>query len=556
MARSETWLAGWRPYALLAALCLCLYVPGIATIPVLDRDEARFAQASRQMLETGDFVQIRFHDEARNRKPAGIYWLQAAAVRVFSSAESNEIWPYRLPSLLGAALAVLLTFGLGRAVLRETAEPGAAARGAMLGAVLLATALEPIAEAHIAKTDAVLLAAIVAGQGALGLAYVRARAGAALGPGVAATFWLAQIAAIYLKGPVAPALALTTAIALSIADRDLGWLRGLRPLAGIAATALAIVPWLIAIERATEGQFLADSLGRDLWSKLIGGQEAHGAPPFYYLALAMLTFWPGSRYLAPALIRGWQRHEQPVERFLLAWIVPAWVFIELVPTKLPHYVLPLYPALALLAASAIGGGAGERPVWARWVSATNTGLWVLATLILAAALIYLPIRFGDGIPIAGVVGAVLLLGLMAVLLYHRPGPSGAGGILLALALALIVPAAGWVVPSLDRLWLSRDAAAMIARHAPPAGAPLVVVGYNEPSLVFLVDAKLQVNSAAAAAAALTGGGEALVSGRETAVFEQGLAARGLTARPIESIHGTDYSNGQRMVLTLYEIRPN
>src|SRR5580693_4157758 len=126
MARSETWLAGWRPYALLAALCLCLYVPGIATIPVLDRDEARFAQASRQMLETGDFVQIRFHDEARNRKPAGIYWLQA-------------------------------------------------------GAVLLATALEPIAEAHIAKTDAVLLAAIVAGQGALGLAYVRARAGAALG---------------------------------------------------------------------------------------------------------------------------------------------------------------------------------------------------------------------------------------------------------------------------------------------------------------------------------------------------------------------------------------
>jgi 4-amino-4-deoxy-L-arabinose transferase-like glycosyltransferase len=556
MARSETWFAGWRPYALLAALCLCLYVPGIAAIPVLDRDEARFAQTSRQMLETGDFLHIRFHDETRNRKPAGIYWLQAAAVRVFSSAEASEIWPYRLPSLLGATLAVLLTFGLGRAVLRETGDPGAATRGAMLGAVLLATALEPMAEAHIAKTDAALLAAIVAGQGALGLAYVRARAGGAIGPGIAAGFWLAQIAAIYLKGPVAPALALTTAIALSIADRDLGWLRGLRPLAGIAATALAILPWLIAIEHATEGQFLADSLGRDFLSKLIGGREAHGAPPFYYLALAILTFWPGSRYLAPALIHGWQRHEQPVERFLLAWIVPAWVFIELVPTKLPHYVLPLYPALALLAAGAIGGQAGERPAWARSVSAVNTGLWVLATLILAGALIYLPIRFGDGIPIAGVVGAALLIVLAVALLYRRPGPSGTAGILIALALALIVPAAGWVVPSLDRLWLSRDAAAMIDRHPPAAGAPLVVVGYNEPSLVFLLDAKLLVNSPAAAAAALAGGGEALVVGRETAVFEQGLTARGLTARPIESVRGTDYSNGQRMVLTLYEIGPN
>ncbi|HEX3952380.1 MAG TPA: glycosyl transferase, partial [Stellaceae bacterium] len=76
-------------------------MPGISTIPPLDRDEARFTQATRQMLETGDFLRIRFQDEARNKKPAGIYWLQAAAVSAFSSAESTAIWPYRLPSLLG-----------------------------------------------------------------------------------------------------------------------------------------------------------------------------------------------------------------------------------------------------------------------------------------------------------------------------------------------------------------------------------------------------------------------------------------------------------------------
>ena len=85
MARFAPFLVGWRPYALLGALCMALYLPGMTAIPVLDRDEARFAQATRQMLETGDFLHIRFQSEARNQKPAGIYWLQAASVSALSS---------------------------------------------------------------------------------------------------------------------------------------------------------------------------------------------------------------------------------------------------------------------------------------------------------------------------------------------------------------------------------------------------------------------------------------------------------------------------------------
>src|SRR5271170_772367 len=141
---NETWLVGWRPYALLGFLCLCLYLPGLAAIPVLDRDEARFAQATRQMLETGDFLHIRFQDEARNNKPAGIYWLQAAAVGALRTPRSTAIWPYRGPSLIGASLAALLTFGFGRALVGP--------RAALIAAVLLATALGTMAEAHIAKT--------------------------------------------------------------------------------------------------------------------------------------------------------------------------------------------------------------------------------------------------------------------------------------------------------------------------------------------------------------------------------------------------------------------
>src|SRR5690349_4062436 len=209
---------GIRPYALLCLLCLILYAPGLAAIPPLDRDEARFAQATRQILETGDFVRIRFQDEARNKKPIGIYWLQAAAVAAFSSPESAAIWPYRLPSALAATAAVLLTFGFGTRLL-------ASRSAGFVAAVLTASALGVVVEAHLAKTDAALLATVVAGQGALGLVYIATRTGRWIGWSLVLIFWLAEAAAILLKGPPGPVLALLTAVGLSIADRDIHWIR-------------------------------------------------------------------------------------------------------------------------------------------------------------------------------------------------------------------------------------------------------------------------------------------------------------------------------------------
>lgn len=199
---------GWRPWLLLVTLCLCLFVPGIAAMPPLDRDEARFMQATRQMVESGDLLQIRFQDEARNKKPAGIYWLQAASVALFSNAASTETWPYRLPSLLGAALAVLLCFGLGAHLVGRSA--------ALAGAALLASSLLLVVEAHLAKTDAVLLATVVMAQGALGLLYRDARGGIIAPRRLAAAFWLAQGIGILIKGPVTPLVSFLTVVALCV----------------------------------------------------------------------------------------------------------------------------------------------------------------------------------------------------------------------------------------------------------------------------------------------------------------------------------------------------
>ncbi len=537
---------GWRPYALLLLLCFGLYVPGQASLPVMDRDEARFAQATRQMLESGDFLRIRFQDEARNRKPAGIYWLQAAAVATLSEADSDAIWPYRLPSLLGATAAVLMTFAFGAALFGREA--------ALVGAALLAASLGLTIEAHLAKTDAVLLATAVAAQAALGLIYRAARtaqAGAASWRW-ALLFWVAQGAAILVKGPVVPALSALTALALSLADRDGRWLRRLHPLWGVPLPVLIVAPWLIAISRATGGTFLADSLGHDFLGKLIGAQESHGAWPGYYLALVAVTFWPGSLFLGGAALWAWRRRGEPAARFLIAWAVPFWVVLELVPTKLPHYLLPAFPALALLAGCALGEARAASPAWPRRAAVV---LWGVASLLLAATLALVPLQLDVGIDAAGIVVAVVIIvygGAMLRLAWRGLQPVLAvRAVLLAL---LTVPAAiALEAPRLTPLWLSRAAAAMVAGAHPPARLAVAAVGYAEPSLVFLLGTRtdLATPEGAAARIAAARGALALVESRDDQAFRRALDARGWKARAVERAAGVDYSNGKRMVLTLY-----
>src|ERR1051325_2333063 len=100
-----------RAVAFLIAVALISFLPGFINIPPVDRDEARFAQATKQMIESGDYVDIRYQDEVRYKKPVGIYWLQAGAVRAAEAIgvpqTRSTIWLYRLVSLIGAIGAVL-----------------------------------------------------------------------------------------------------------------------------------------------------------------------------------------------------------------------------------------------------------------------------------------------------------------------------------------------------------------------------------------------------------------------------------------------------------------
>ena len=289
--------------------------------------------------------------------------------------------------MLGATAAVLLTFLFGAEIFDR--------RTALIGAGLLASTANLVYTAHIATTDAVQLACVVAVQGALGAAYLAQRRGEILPIRTAAIFWAALGLAMLVKGPIAPGLAAVTAIPLMIADRRARWFLSLKPLWGVPLALVIVLPWLVLIELQTGGAFLQESVGHDFLGKVAGAQEAHGAPPGYYLGLAPITFWPASLFLGAGIVWAWRSRRLPAARLLIAWVVPFWIVLELIPTKLPHYVLPLYPALALLSAKALvalgeEGMAELRP----WFRPVFPALWAIIGLALGLGLLILPPLLG------------------------------------------------------------------------------------------------------------------------------------------------------------------
>lgn len=572
---------GLRPYLTLTVLCLVLYLPGLASLPPLDRDESRFIQATRQMLESGDYIRIQFQDEMRAKKPAGTYWLQAATVGALSHPASTAVWPYRLPSALAAWAAVLMTFAFGRTLIGE--------RPALLAGVLLAGSLMLTLEAHQGKSDALLLACAVAAQGTLARFYVGAKAREAAGgggscgtgsscssgscgtsgggsaaarsanalmmPGTAEAlaFWLAQGAAILIKGPVVPMISLLTLLTLWVADRHIRWFVAMKPLMGVAVTAAIAAPWFAAVSSATGGAFVGEAVKGDLLPKLLGAQESHGGFPGLYLLLASAIFWPGSLLLWPAVAKLWSHRKRLAYRVLLAWAVPTWVMFELIPTKLPHYVLPAFPALALMVAALASEHA---EVFRHRAARAWYAVWTLIGLALAVAMVVLPIKFGGGFDAATVpaaIGIALATLLPAVLAWR--GQVVTAILALALTAAATFPVAfEGVAPTLDRLFLSRGAARIVATVG--SDGPVASAGYSEPSLVFLLGTKTCFVDGAGAAAYLADNRRALVvvSDRELPAFVAATTQAGIETEEFGRVDGLNYSRGKPTTLVVLGVK--
>jgi 4-amino-4-deoxy-L-arabinose transferase-like glycosyltransferase len=543
-------LAGWRAWALIAALTVAAALPGLFSIPPLDRDESRFAQASAQMLETGDFVRIRLQDEPRNKKPIGAYWAQAASVALVSDAAAREIWAYRLPSVLGAVTAALATFWAGIALVGR--------RAAFFGACLLGASVLLSTEAMIAKTDALLAGATTLAMAAL----ARLHAGVG-GARTALVFWAALAAGVLLKGPITPMVAGLAVASLLAWERRRDWLARALDWRGPALAAAIVAPWAFAIALDSGGAFYAQSFGGDIAPKLfLGGDDHQGAPPGAHLALLPFLFFPATAALAPALAAAWRAIRAPAAdpthkpvRFLVAWAAPTWLVFEIAATKLVHYTLPAYPALALLAGAGFLFWFDRRRLWLV-ASFVAGGLGLVAVCAYAATL-----APGDAssalrraVQAAVVAGGLLAMGAVAIAVARRAEVALVAA--LAAALALTFTARERVAPEARTVFLAREVMQTIVREGLHVAKdfPLLSVGFREPSLVFMAGTGTILRQGAGAAEAAAPGQTVVVDARERPAFETGLAARGLAFTPAgAAIRGANYSNGERVTLQVGRI---
>jgi 4-amino-4-deoxy-L-arabinose transferase-like glycosyltransferase len=542
-------------YALILLFGLALYLPGLRTIPAVDRDESRFAQATRQMLQTGDYVDIRLRDEARLKKPIGIYWLQAAATKLAGGEDiANPIWTYRLPSLLGALGAILATLAIGRRWLG--AEAGFA------GAALLAATLLLGMEARQAKTDAFLLLTVVVAMAGLAEAWMPPPGAAPMARWRWMSFWVAIGIGILVKGPIILMVAGLAAIVLTVSDRRFSWLGRLRPWPGVLIAMGIALPWLIAITISSHGAFITQSLGGDMAAKLSGAKESHGAPPGAYLAMFPVTFWPGSLFALLALPWVWRNRRDRAVILCLAWVIPSWLVFEAVPTKLPHYVLPLYPAIALLAGAALSdrlttlAAAGG---WRPWGARAVIVLWTLVGVALGAVVIAAA-PLGDGRPsLRGILASLAIWAVTAggSWLCWRGRRRQAAALVMVGSVVALGLAFGMALPALDAPWIAPRLKEALFQKMPAGHGPVLIAGYAEPSalIAFGTDTKFGSGADAAGLLSDSGNGIAIVGGDQADAFKAVLDAAHVAVEPLGTVSGFNYAKGKRIVLTLYRRAP-
>ena len=531
---------------MLTIVVALLGVAGLSSIPPLDRDEPDFAQPARQMLESGNFIDIRFQDAPLHEKPILTYWLQAGSAALFGGPEHNRIAAYRLPSVLAVWMAALLTYELALILFDG--------RVALSAAMLFASVPLVQSQAHQARADALLLAAMLGTIVPLARIYVsRASPGASHFTRSNVLFWGSLAAGILIKGPVVPALLSLTVVTLSLLERDWRWLKRLQPWWGVPLFLLVLLPWPVALLRSNGASFFVQAWQTDIFPKLVSVQESHGAPPLSYAVLAPLTLWPATLLLPSVVEFAWRRRRDLPIRFCLASILPGWLLFELAVTKLPHYVLPFVPMLAVLMAVCADRHAVRPP--SRISSRVGVVLFVVVGLSIVGAIVAALMRLGTGFDGVTVVGIVILIAsVIGVAVKTWPGrferSVGAAALCGMLASLMIF---GIVMPRLQRLWVA-DRAARVTESVTQPGLPALVVGYHEPSLVFLLGTRTRFVDVKGAVDALEAhqSSVAIVASTSASELVRLADARAVDLQEIARIEGIDPVHGRPIELGVWK----
>jgi 4-amino-4-deoxy-L-arabinose transferase-like glycosyltransferase len=340
-------------YAILFFCCVLFHIAGTWSLPLIDRDEPRFAEASREMIERADYVVPYFNNQLRLDKPPLAYWAQAVSYRIFGEND----FAARFPSVVAAALTALLIFAWG---VRTGGE-----KVGWWAAIIFTLSLQTLLHAKAAVADMWLVLFVTMAHWS-GFELIQR---STLNQGAAASkppwaIWKSPFLAFYpalafgflAKGPIAWTPLLTVG-AIIIYARDWPLARRFKILPGILLMLTIVALWGIPALLQTHGEFFTVGIGRHVIGRSFATMEGHGANsfgmyllllPFYFVTI-FVSFFPWSIKL-PWLTKNLWRRRDSIDNYLITGVAIIFVIFSLIKTKLPHYTLSAFPLLALLLA--------------------------------------------------------------------------------------------------------------------------------------------------------------------------------------------------------------
>jgi 4-amino-4-deoxy-L-arabinose transferase-like glycosyltransferase len=348
-----------RNYIVLFIGCLLFHLAGTWSLPLIDRDEPRFAEAAREMRERADFIVPFFNNQFRFDKPPLTYWFQVASYRVFGEND----FAARFPTAVAAALVALVLFGWGKRLRDE--------RTGWWAAIIFTLSLQTFLHGKAAVADMWLVLFVTVAHWA-GWELLKPntehrtslRAVGSTKPEAniehrTVFWWIFYFSlglAFLAKGPIGWTPLLTVAIAQRF-HRQEDFTARFKFIRGLLLMLLLVCIWGIPALLRTHGEFFRVGIGKHVVERSVATMEGHGASsvwmylallPFYFVTV-FASFFPWSMRL-PALWRNLRARCDDTDQFLLAGTLVIFGIFTLVQTKLPHYTLPAFPLLALLVA--------------------------------------------------------------------------------------------------------------------------------------------------------------------------------------------------------------
>jgi 4-amino-4-deoxy-L-arabinose transferase-like glycosyltransferase len=369
-------------------------------------------------------------------------------------------------------------------------------------------------------------------------------------------FWVALGLGGLLKGPIILLIVGLTIVAYGIWQREWRYLLGMGPILGVLIVAAIIAPWLIAIEIDTKGAFLQHAIGHSFGYKIAHGEQSHGQPPGYHAILFMVTFFPGVVLAGLGGFYAWRTRAERLTRFLIAWTLPTWLMFEMVATKLPHYVLPMFPALALLASAGLKDASAQLATpGGRWWHRVFGLLFLIATSAVIALPFVAASKIGEPVTpfvvSASIFAAALLIA--GAFLWWKPSTERLLPVLAATALTYLA-LFQFTVPNFKRLWVSNEIGRISQELHGCAHKAVATAGYSEPSAIFHFGSATLLGDGESAAHHLAthpGCGLAVVADSQRTAFQAEIQAEGVQIQKFGEVAGFNYDKGKPITLTLY-----